>query len=103
MNRRRQVTKFMLQVCHEFVPLGSWSQCMRKNERVLSMNLTPKSGSKLLALQTLRAGLWSRKFRQAFGVRTACRRFQVQGFKARNFLSVNSLPRGGPGNGGLEN
>ena len=40
------------------IAIGSRSQCTRKNERGLFMNRSLKSGSKLHALQTLRAGMW---------------------------------------------
>src|SRR5438046_164403 len=41
MSRCQRVDKFLFRTEQEFVPRGSWSQCMRKNERRLSMNPRP--------------------------------------------------------------
>src|SRR6266508_336910 len=74
------------------------------------MNLTRKSGSKLHALQTLRAVLRPWKLREAFGVRPACRRFRFRGGRRAN-IATGSHPakatlsphrmRGGKGEGRL--
>ena len=58
---------------------GSWSQCMRKSERGLSMNRSQKKREQ--APRTPNASRWNvaRGFREAFGVRPACRRFAFRG------------------------
>src|SRR5205809_449650 len=56
MNRSQHMDKFMLHMRHAPVLIGSWSQCVRKNERRLSMN-RPFGVTALAGPERLKAGL----------------------------------------------
>ena len=73
--------------------LGSVQQHATKLCReTLSVNLPSESGSKLHALQTLARSCCGLLFREAFGVRPACRRFAFRSPKGELLRGILSLP-----------